>query len=300
MRHQIIATLDVRKYLPLIIASKHLKTRVALEAVKQQVFDLCDAYDVALAKMAPPKEQAWTEEASDALKSCYGVGTAALSTHKDSILLALKAQAEINVQRCAYCMLNDPRTWDHYMPKDNFPEYAVYHPNLLYICFGCNQRKSNYFDKTELLYCHPYFSVDADEALLHCEVTVADGKLAIKYYGAAVGAFHVAGVIAQRHLLRLSLIDRFQGEASSMVSGLIGEFRQHFPAGVSVAALEGVLQRRYAEARSKLGSNAWDSRLWHGLANCPQFHAYANKKILAIDVPSSKGFFDTSPPPPLP
>lgn len=299
MRHQIAAALDVRKYLPLIIASKHLKTRAALEAVKQQVFDLCDAYDVALMKMTPPKEQAWTQDASEALKSCYSVGTAALSTHKDNILFALKAQSEINIQRCAYCMLNDPRTWDHYMPKDAFPEYAVYHSNLVYVCFGCNQRKSTHFDKSELLYCHPYFSVDIEKSLLHCKVTVHNGKLAIKYYGAAIGAFHAAGMIAQRHVLRLCLTDRFQGEASSMVSGLIGEFRQHFPTGVSVATLQGVLERRYSEAQSKLGSNAWDSRLWHGLANCPQFHGYANTQILAKDVPSSKGFFEPSPPPPL-
>lgn len=298
MRHQLAAKLNVRDYFPLIIASKHLKTRAALEAVQQQVVDLCDAYDEALKKMTPPLGRVWHQEAHDALKSCYGVGTTALSAHKDSILMALKAQSEVNVQRCAYCMLNDPRTWDHYMPKEDFPEYAVYHPNLLYVCFGCNQRKSNHFSKTELLYCHPYFSVDAEHALLHCKVTVTNGKLAIKYYGAAAGTLHTAGEIAQRHVLNLSLTDRFKGEASSTVSGLIGELRQHFPAGVSVAALEGVLERRYAEARSRLGSNAWDSRLWHGLARCIEFHGYANTKIFAKDVPTSKGFFDTSPPPP--
>ena len=298
MRHQSAANLDVRTYLPLIIASKQLKTRAALKVVQQQVVDLCDAYDVMLKMLTPPKKGVWQQDAHDALKSCYSVGTAALSTHKDSILLALKVQSEINVQRCAYCMLNDPRTWDHYMPKDDFPEYAVYHPNLLYICFGCNQRKSNHFHNIDLLYCHPYFSVDAEHALLHCNVIVKNGKLAIKYYGAALGKLSAAGEIAQRHLLGLSLIDRFQGEASSTVSGLIGELREHFPTGVSVASLQRILERRYAEARLNLGSNAWDSRLWHGLAGCPEFHDYANSKILAKNVPSSKGFLDPSPPPP--
>lgn len=298
MRHQSAANLDVRDYFPLIIASKHLKTRATLKVVEQQVVDLCDAYDLALKMLTPPKEQAWKQDEQDALKSCYSVGTDALSTHKDAILLALKAESEINVQRCAYCMLNDPRTWDHYMPKDHFPEYAVYHPNLLYICFGCNQRKSTNFHTTKLLYCHPYFSVDAKEALLHCKVTVENGKLAVKYYGAAAGVFQAAGTIAHEHLLGLGLTKRFQGEASSTVSGLIGELRQHFPTGVSATSLQAVLERRYAEARTRLGSNAWDSRLWHGLAACPEFHGYVNTKIIAKEVPSSKGFLDTSPPPP--
>lgn len=298
MRHQLSAGLDVRNYLPLIIASKHLKTRATLNAVQQQVVNLCDSYDAALKKLTPPKEQVWQQDEQDALKSCYTVGTIALAAHKDSILLALKAQSEVNVQRCSYCMLNDPRTWDHYMPKDAFPEYAVYHPNLLYICFGCNQRKSTHFDKSNLLYCHPYFTVDLERALLHCKVTVSSGKLVVKYYGAAVGKLHAAGMIAQRHLVGLGLIDRFQGEASSTVSGLIGELRQHFPTGVSVAALEAVLERRYIEARDILGSNAWDSRLWHGLASCADFHEYVNGRIKAKHVPSSKGFYEHSPPPP--
>ncbi|CAB3643269.1 hypothetical protein [Achromobacter pestifer] len=296
MRNQKAADLDVRKYLPTIIQSKHKATRATLTNLRDKVFDLCDGYDNAIDAMTPPPKQPWKEEESAALESCYGIGTMALSAHKDNILWALKVQSEVNLQRCAYCMLNDPRTWDHYLPKESFPEYAVYHANLLYICFGCNHRKSKHYHNAYLLYCHPYFSVDADTALLHCLVTVVEGTLAIKYYCAGMGAMQAAAEVAQRHLEGLGLIDRFAAEASSMLSGLIGELRQYFPDGVPAASLHRVLQRRYSEAQECLGINAWDSRLWHGVAHCVDFLDYVNDRIKFRSTLDSNGFYVPAPP----
>lgn len=297
MRNQNAAELDVREYLPTIVKSKRNPTRTTLTGLQDQVFELCDGYDDAIVAMAPPTRQTWADEDSAALVSCYGGPTVPLSQHKDNILAALKEQSDVNLLRCAYCMLSDPRTWDHYLPKESYPEYAVYHSNLLYICFGCNHRKSTHVADGQLLYCHPYFSVDADTALLHCQVTVAAGKLAIEYYCAGTGALKVAGEVAQRHLERLGLVSRFAAEASSMVSGLISELRQYFPQGVPDAALDRVLRRRYEEAHKNLGINAWDSRLWHGLGRCADFTAYVNVNIQSEGVPSSNGFDVPAPPP---
>ncbi|CAO3302615.1 HNH domain-containing protein [Pseudomonas sp. P14-2025] len=299
MRHQVKAdSLSVDVYFPAIVGSKHLKTRAELKAVQSSVLSLCKTYSKALESFRPPVLQVWTDSAKEALKSCYSIGTKELSAHKDAILKSLILQSEINAQRCAYCMLNDPKTWDHYMPKDFFPEYSVYHGNLVYICYGCNQRKSSFFDGHKLIYCHPYFTVDDNYALLHCKVTVNNGRLSIQYYGGGEGALSEAGAVAHEHLERLGLIERFKGEASSTVSGLIGELRQHHPDGVSQCTLDRVLERRYSEARNKLGCNAWDSRLWHGLAACPEFVEYANSKIKLSSSPSSNGFRQSSPPAP--
>lgn len=298
MRYQIIPSkLDIKNYYVEIYAKKHLKTRKLLKDAEADIINLCTNYATTLKKLSTPKIQAWDEETSEALKSCYTVSTEALSAHKDAILANLKSQSEINVQRCAYCMLNDPKTWDHYMPKDHFPEYAIFHENLLYVCFGCNQRKWNYFDVNHLIFCHPYFTVDSTEALLHCKVNIVNGKLSIGYYGAGTGKLKLAGEILHRHIVKLGLVEKFKGEAAGTIGGLIGELRQYYPKGVSKNALEIVLERRYSEARERLGCNAWDSRLWHGLAACNDFLAYANAQITLASAPSSHGFRKASPPP---
>lgn len=299
MRYQLAANdLDVNVYFPKMIAKKHLVTRGELVAIKDDVVRLCQAYSGILSGLGVPVPQQWSASAKEALKSCYVVTTKELSKHKDLMLKSLKAQSDVNIQRCAYCMLNDPSTWDHYMPKEYFPEYSVYHENLVYICHGCNHRKLSHYNSNSLIYCHPYFTIDRDEALLHCNVVVTEGKLLIQYYGAGGGLLAQAGVIAHQHLLRLDLIARFKGEASSTVNGLIKELQQYYPEGVTQRALDGVLQRRYDQAREELGCNAWDSRLWHGLAACPDFLTYANGKIMKRRGPSALGFRQVSPPAP--
>lgn len=298
MRYQKAVELDVGTYLGAIFAAKHLATRALLVAAQPQVLARFNAYDLALPQLQIPALVAWSDDDKAALLSCYNVGTAPLSKLKDDILHALKDQGQINLQRCPYCMLNDPRTWDHYLPKDSYPEYSVYHPNLVYVCFGCNQRKWDYYDANVLLYCHPYFTVPETETLLHCSVTMDGGRLVIEYYGAGIGVLQLAGEIVQRHLEHLSLAVRFQGEAASLVSNLIGELRHYFPVGIQPEALKGVLRRRYADACAQLGSNAWDSRLWHGLAASDEFLQYANTQIAAAGVPSSDGFDVPAPPHP--
>lgn len=290
MRFQSVAELDFNEYFDAIIQAKHLATRALLIAARPAVVARLQAYDLALPKHQVPALAAWNGPTKAALLACYSVGTIPLSGLKNAILASLQALAPISLQRCPYCMLNDPRTWDHYLPKDSYPEYSVYHPNLLYVCFGCNQRKRDDYDAATLLYCHPYFTVPEAEALLHCSVLVDAGALVINYYGAAYGVHESAGDIAQEHLRRLQLPRRFQAEAAALVSNLIGELRHYFPNGVGAEALRDVLRRRFSDAQKQLGCNAWDARLWHGLAFCDEFLDYANAQITAADVPSGDGF----------
>jgi hypothetical protein len=299
MRYQLPATLDVTVYLGDIFGSKHLATRALLQAARPAVIARCGTYDTALPRLQTPPILVWHPDTEAALQSCYTGGTKALSALKDDILTTLNIQSPVNLQRCPYCLLNDPRTWDHYLPKESYPEYSVYHANLLYVCFGCNHRKGRHYDERELPYCHPYFTVPEGDALLHCNVRVANGVLTIQYYGAGAGALVDKGSIVHRHIVgRLDLAKRFQAEAASLVSNLIGELRHHFPQGINSDPLRSILERRYADAQNQLGCNAWDARLWHGLAACADFLPYANTQITAGGVPSSLGFDVPAPPVP--
>lgn len=296
MKHQIPAdNLKFPDYFKEISSAKHILTRIHLKKAEISVQALCKEYRELLKNLKPPQQKHWTKETSDSLISCYSVSTKALSAHKDAMLKSLKSQSEVNVHRCPYCMLNDPKTWDHYMPKDDFPEYSILHENLLYVCYGCNQRKSNNFSPDKLIYCHPYFTVDINCATLHCDVSVAEGRLSIDYYGAGNEGHEEEGNIVQEHLKRLGLIDRFKIEAASTVADLISELHQNFPKGVAKDSLDRILERRYSDSRNKLGCNAWDSRLWHGIAACGDFVAFANNQISRLERPSLKGFREVSP-----
>lgn len=298
MRHQKAAELNIRTYLEKIVKVKHLATQELLWTAMQLVIERCNEYTNALPKLRVPSLAAWDPLTKEAFLSCYNVRTFPLSELKDDILKALKNQGDVNLLRCPYCMLNEPKTWDHYLPKNSYPEYSVYHENLIYVCFGCNQIKRDHYNAKMLLYCHPYFSVPESKSLLHCSVEVAGSVLIINYYGADDGSFSSEGDIFHRHIQRLDLVSSFQAEAASLVSNLIGELRYCFPKGIDREDLQAVLRSRYRLAEKRLGKNAWDARLWHALNANLEFLEYANARINSAEVPSDDGFEIPAPPRP--
>ncbi|QHE92821.1 hypothetical protein PI93_013940 [Pandoraea fibrosis] len=299
MRFQPIADLDEGTYLAAIFRAKHQPRRDLLIAAQDRVLQRCEVYAEQLSILRPPPREEWHADVVESLQSCYNSATEPLNKLKDEILKSLQIDAEINLQRCPYCMLNDPKTWDHYLPKTYYPEYSSYHANMVYVCFGCNHRKHDEYHDSYLLYCHPYFTVPNGISLLHCLVSVSNDQLAIRYYCAAPPEHEHLAAIAEEHISRLRLENRFKGEAASLVSGFIGEIRTTFPRGISDVAMRNILRTKYAEAQSRLGVNAWDARLWHGLNQCREFCAYINRRIISNIGPSADGF-DTPAPPPSP
>lgn len=296
MRHQKAAAIDIRTYFQKIVKVKHLAARKLLGTEMQQVIARCDEYTTALPKLRSPPLTAWAPNTKEAFLSCYNVSTFPLSELKDDILKSLQNQGEGTLDRCPYCMLSPPDTWDHYLPKNSFPEYSVYHENLLYVCSRCNRRKRDYYDPKILLYCHPYFSVPESESLLHCSVEVIGSRLVINYYGADDGSFSSEANILNSHIELLGLVCLFQAEAASLVSNLIGELRYRFPKSIDREELQAVLRSRYRLAEERLGKNAWDARLWHALNANPEFLEYANARINSAEVPSDDGFEIPAPP----
>ncbi|WP_448723777.1 HNH endonuclease [Pseudomonas farris] len=290
MRYQPLPELDVQVYLGVIFRSKHTPKKQLLLAAEARIFELCQEYVETLSVMRPPPRQEWDPHTKSALQSCYDGPTARLNDLKDEILESLRVHAEVNLQRCAYCMLSEPITWDHYLPKSFYPEFSAYHANLIYTCFGCNHKKHDKFSETELIYSHPYYTIASDTPILHCTISIQDNQLSIDYYCAGEGAHEVAGRIAHEHFLRLGLNNRFKGEASSLISGFIGEVRALFQGNISQDSLKNLLHAKYIESQAHLGINAWDARLWHGLNQCTGFIGYINQQLQSNTAPSSDGF----------
>lgn len=48
-------------------------------------------------------------------------------------------------EKCPYCMLSEPGTFDHYVGKGNFPEYSILSKNLVPCCSKCNSKKGDKF-----------------------------------------------------------------------------------------------------------------------------------------------------------
>ena len=283
-------------YMLRIFKSKHLAARAVLLLAHPTVTARCTTYTNTLPTLASFAKHTWTTDVHDALISCYDSKTQELSKLKDAILDALRLSNESDLQRCPYCMLDEPSTWDHYLPKTYYPEYSVFDRNLVYVCSRCNHKKWEHFSATNLLYCHPYFTVHPTEPVLHCNISIADQNLKIQYYVAGNGAIAPYVEIANEHMERLELAKRFNSAAASVVSMFVAELRQMHSTGLSVQVLKDILQSRYQAVNVDFGPNAWEARLWNALGTCPDFLGYVKTQIASTKHPFREGFETIAPP----
>jgi len=76
------------------------------------------------------------------LEYCYTIRTKPL----DRLLSDIKSKLPaIIIDKCQYCNIDNPKTFDHYLSKKRFPEYAIHALNLFPCCHPCNQIKSEAF-----------------------------------------------------------------------------------------------------------------------------------------------------------
>lgn len=85
------------------------------------------------------------------------------NTVKDKIICVLR---EHELNHCPFCgNLGNPFTLDHYLPKEDFPEYSIFSKNLVPMCAECQIKKST--KTTDLngkrIFIHPYYDNFAEK-----------------------------------------------------------------------------------------------------------------------------------------
>ena len=79
---------------------------------------------------------------SSAMLHCYTSSTAAL----EDLLVRIKENQMLHLRSiCHFCGINTDSTTDHYLPKDQFPEFCVNLLNLIPCCPDCNSYKGEYW-----------------------------------------------------------------------------------------------------------------------------------------------------------
>jgi hypothetical protein len=187
-------------------------------------------------------------------------------------------------------MANAPDIWDHFFPKSCFPEYAVHHSNLVYVCSRCNFRKSDDYDEDELFFCHPYYTVNNEVPVLQCQATIVASKLKLRFYCSAPAGHETLVKIATEHIQRLGLEKNFGIDSAGIISSFVAELRQRCPTGLSEKQLQDIMRSKFESIDNALGPNAWEARLWNGLNNCAGLTEYLNEKIASQSISIRQGF----------
>lgn len=128
MRYQTQANLTYKDYFVPLVSAKHEPTKSLVTAVLPTVWLRATAYSNALGAVSGLALYDWNDnDLESALAACYDSPTQALRDLKDQLVAHLEQDNGVNVRQCPYCMLNEPNTWDHYLPKVFYPEFSVLH-----------------------------------------------------------------------------------------------------------------------------------------------------------------------------
>lgn len=187
--------------------------------------------------------------------------------------------------RCPMCGFGEISTLDHYLPRAEFPEFAILALNLVPACGRCNQLKGTHVGlEPGLQFLHPFFDWLAVVPILGCKFSVRAGSALIEF---RIRRTHrVADNVLSRvrfQFSRLRLANRFRAEALAE----IGERRTTFSQYASAKGPVGLRDYLRTESRGYVaahGPNHWKSALYRSLARNNVFLSGGYEQI-AVQIP---------------
>lgn len=204
------------------------------------------------------------------LKSCYAK-TIQVNRLKEAIY---DNQFPHIRYECQYCMIGDSsETFDHYLPKENFPEFAVLSNNLIPCCSKCNSIKSSLWLDTGVgrNIINFYYDVIPLEQFLTCSLSYRRGTPIINYNLNNPGTINpdLYRVIV-RHFARLGLLERFKKKSNTEITNVKNSIRQYV-GRYTVQEVATIILNEAADMKLDYGNNFWKAIIRESLANSDVF-----------------------------
>lgn len=120
---------------------------------------------------------------------------------------------------CPNCTIEKVASLDHYIPKDEFPEFSVNPINLVPCCSTCNsKKKENWKDDKKLLFLNLYSDVIPNSQYLFVNV-VSKTEFTFELKNVSKIDLTLFNVI-ESHYDRLNLLQRFREDSDEVISEL--------------------------------------------------------------------------------
>ncbi len=183
-------------------------------------------------------------------------------------LAALRASLLASTDVCPYCGFGEPTELDHYLPKTQYHELAIYPRNLIPSCGPCNNAKRTIVPGLTpgpgLI--HAYFQELPDAVFMRADVGFAGGALDVTFRIEAAVLTPVLAEMLQFQLVRLKLNDRYPRQINKFLSEQRTGMLLFKEPGLPADALSIYLRRSAASLAETFGRNDWRPALMEALA----------------------------------
>lgn len=262
-----------------IVKEKKTKAKTVLNPVSVRVLGTFPEYLQRFHLISSRAGSAFTLAEDDIRRNligCYKNETASSKYVKGKIF---STQPHTLKDLCPYCMLDRPRTLDHYIPKDEFPEYAMFVKNLVPCCYDCNNIKDELWrTNTARQFIHFYNDNILDRQFLHSELLFNAIGIApiIRHFlrrpvGMSINNFRIASA----HFTNLDLLNAYDGRLNNSLSSEIETLGTYISAGLQDQIIIDILHGRFISLSTSHGVNYYNAVLYQTLINhLPQIRAF--------------------------
>jgi len=251
-----------------IIANKR-KDRQELAEARPAVISSCGRYRACVPHVTDFRGEVVDEDQKQALLRCY---EAKLRTVGCKKMLAQIRRLNPS-PKCPLCGVDSPGTFDHYLPKAEFPALAVCAHNLVPACARCNSaRNERWLRDEERSIAHLYYDwIRQDARYLRAEVSMVKNLPRADFsVTSELDSPGFAGLFA-RHCDSLGLIKLFDGVGSDALLGIAEDLRAY---EVPVRHAQRRLRDAADERGRRQGVNHWEVALRYGAAESEPFVRY--------------------------
>jgi hypothetical protein len=215
-----------------------------------------------------------------ALLHCYESETVPLRILKG---LITASQTDLLKAECQYCCASPPRTYDHYLPRSEYPEFAVHLRNLIPCCADCNRDRGAGWKNIdgERVCVHLYDDpIEEDMEILFAEIDVSDlpsATFTLEMGRARIRPFYQ---LLERHITRLKLLAKYALCAPARLSEHHQTIHRHGKRLGRSAIIED-FKEQFEQERELYGLHHWRVALLRAVLQTPKFIQWA------LDTPPS-------------
>lgn len=260
-----VPTLNDEQTFDALAQAKRAPRRGHLRAARAAVLNAYRDYVAAAPNVADLPKVGLDEDQSDALLHAYSVETKPMAGLRE------KLTEPVILARCPFCGLSETSTLDHYLPKEQHPQFAVFSRNLVPCCSPCNTRKSELVvdEATDVrFFLHPYFDDVPDTSFIQLRVTLLPDALGLSFRvhrpdGMAARVF----LHLQSHFRLLRLSDRYRRMSLEHLRERRRALARFYGPARDAGRVAAELRQDADDFESDFGPNHWRAVLYRALAN---------------------------------
>lgn len=264
-------------YFTAIAAAKQQPRRARLEALSPIIKNRYTIYAQHTSCLTSVTAIGVSDQEKQDLKHCYESPTGALNKLKLDIEIHHNNTCPDVAALCQYCGLKFvPDNFDHYLPKEQFPEFSVLATNLVPCCSECNSLKGTaWLDVNgipEII--NFYYDSLPIQRFLNVDVTVgpAPKKVPVADFSLSQNPEDFCGLMAiiLNHYRKLDLLARYKRAAYAP----FGNIKIEFAGLVQSKGREVVAQMLLKKANDlslSRSPNYWEVALLSGMANSDEY-----------------------------